>query len=83
MHFLVNDFFRFHHNCFRDTMNWECIVEDNCVRSCLIELKSFLLTKFDVEPIQRILVHFPLFACKKQNAVFPSQFCSDLCVLCS
>ena len=60
IHFLVFDFFRFHHNCFRDTTSWECIVEDDCVRSCLIELQSFSLSKLYIDPIHRILVHFPL-----------------------
>ena len=26
-------------NNFRDTISWECVVKDDCVRSCLIELK--------------------------------------------
>ena len=58
---LVYDFFRFHHNCFRDTISWECIVEDACVRSCLIELQSFPLSKLYIDPVHRILVYFPLF----------------------
>ena len=57
-HFLVHDFFRFHH--FRDTISWECIVEDDCVRSCLIEIQSFSFSKLYIDLIHRILVHFPL-----------------------
>ena len=53
-------FFRHHHNCFRDTISWECIVEDDCVRSCLIDLQSFSLSKLNIDPVHRILVHFPL-----------------------
>ena len=59
-HFLVYDFFRFQHNCFRNTISRECIVEDDCVRSCLIELHSFALSKLNIDPVHRILVHFPL-----------------------
>ena len=54
-----------------------CIVEDDCVRSCLIELKSFLLTKFYVNPIHRVLMYFPLFLlvpcktwCCKANVIW-------------
>ena len=43
MNFLEYDFSRFHHKNFRDTISWECIVKDDCVRSCLIELQSFPL----------------------------------------
>ena len=35
---------------FRDTTSWECAIEDDCVRSCLIKLKSFLLRTIDVDP---------------------------------
>ena len=51
----------FHHNSLRDTISWECVVKDDCVRSCLIELKSFLLSKFSVDPIHRVLLSVPLF----------------------
>ena len=60
IYFLVYDFFRLHHNDFRDTISWECIVEDDGVRSCLIELQSFPLSKLKIGPIHRILVPFPL-----------------------
>ena len=59
MHLLVNDFCRFHQEYFRHTTSWECIVEDDCVRSCLTEL-SFPLSKLKIDPIHRILVPFPL-----------------------
>ena len=59
--FLVHEFSRFHHDNFRDTISWEYVVKDDCVRSCLIELKSFLLRKFDVDPTHRVLMSFPLF----------------------
>ena len=39
--FLVFDFSRFHHNNFRDTTSWECIVEDDCFTSCLIDINPF------------------------------------------
>ena len=60
---LVYDFWRFHHNNFRNTISWECIVKDDSVRSCLIELQSFLLSKFYVDQIHRFLVSFPLLLC--------------------
>ena len=34
--FLENCFSRFHHNNFRDTISWDCIVKDDCITSCLI-----------------------------------------------
>ena len=79
-YFLVYDFFRIHHNCFRDTISWECIVEDDCIRSCLIELQSCSLSKFDVDPIHRVLVSFPRFsACTMQDVVCSNQAHADLC----
>ena len=53
-------FSRFHPNNFWDTLSWECVVEDDCVRSCLIELQSLSLSKLNIDPVHRILVHFPL-----------------------
>ena len=35
-------------------------MEDDSVRSSLIELQSFSLGKLYIDPIHRILVHFPL-----------------------
>ena len=48
------------HN-FRDTIRWECFVKDDCIRSCLIELQSFLQSKVDVDPIHSILMFLPCF----------------------
>ena len=42
IYFLENDFSRFHQNNFRDTISWECVVKDDCVPSCLIELQSLV-----------------------------------------
>ena len=61
IYFLVYDFSRFHHNNFRDTISWECVIKDDCVRSCLIELQSFPLSKLYIDPIHRVLVSFPRF----------------------
>ena len=60
MYFLACDLSRFHHNSFRETINWKCIVKDDCTTSCLIELQSFSLSKLYIDPIHRILVPFPL-----------------------
>ena len=60
IYFLVYDFSRFHHNHFRDTTSWECIVKDDCITSCLIELQSFTLSKLYSDPMHRVLVSFPL-----------------------
>ena len=70
IHFLIHDFFRFHHNCFRDTISWECIVEYDCIRSCA-------LSKLYIHPVQRILVPFPLFACTMQDVVWSNQSLAD------
>ena len=46
-----------------------CRKKDDCVRSCLIELQSCLLSKFDVNPIHRVLMflpHYLLVLCKTQ-----------------
>ena len=59
--FLVFDFSSFHPNNFRDTISWECVVKDDCVRSCLMELKSFLFSKLYIDPIHRVLMSSPLF----------------------
>ena len=54
IYFLVYDFSSFHRDILRDTISWECVVKDDCVRTCWIELKSFLLSKFDVDPIHSV-----------------------------
>ena len=51
VYFLVNDFSSFHPNNFRNTISWECFVKNDSVRSCLIELQSFLQSKIDVDPM--------------------------------
>ena len=61
MYLLVFNFFRFHHNYFRDTISWECIVKDDCVESCSTKLQSFSLSKLYIDPIHRVLVSFPRF----------------------
>ena len=61
------DFSRSHHDSLRDTISWERVVKDDCVRSCLIKLQSFLLSKFDVNPIHSVLMFLPyslLLPCK-------------------
>ena len=42
-------------------MRWERVVKDDSVRSCLLELRSFLLSKPDVNPIHRVLMFLPYF----------------------
>ena len=44
-----------------DTISWACFVKNDGVRSCLIELQSFLQSKIDVDPIHRILMFLPCF----------------------
>ena len=50
IYLLVYDFSNFHPNNFRDTISWECFLKNDCVRSRLIELQSFLQSKVDVDP---------------------------------
>ena len=58
--FFVCDFSSFHPNNFRNTISWKCIVKNDSVRSRLIELQSFLLSKFDIDPIHRpCFMHVP------------------------
>ena len=45
-------------------VSWKCFMKNDRVRSCLIELQSFLQSKVDVDPIHRVLiVSFMLCAC--------------------
>ena len=60
-YFHVYDFSSFHPNNFRDTISWECFVKNDSVRSCLKEQQSFLLSKFDVDPIHSVLMFLPCF----------------------
>ena len=83
MYFLVYDFSGFHHNNFRETTSWECVVKDDCVRSCLTELQSCPLSELFIDPIHRVLVSSStLSACTMQSVVGSSQACTDLCVPC-
>ena len=70
---------RIHHMNFRDTISWECFVKNDSVRSCLIELQSFLQSKVDVDPIHRILMFLPCFVHVSivQDALLTSQSCQD------
>ena len=61
IYFLENDFCSFHPNYFRDTISWECIVKNDCVRSRLIELQSILLSQFDIDPTHSVLMFLPCF----------------------
>ena len=59
----------FHANNSRDTISWECFVKNDSVRSCLIELQSFHLSKFDVDPTHRVLMFLACFMdvpCKRR-----------------
>ena len=58
--FLENDFSRSHHDSLRDTKSWKRVMKDDCVRSCLIELQFFPLSKLFIHPVHRILLPFPL-----------------------
>ena len=42
-------------------MSWECIVENDCVTSCLEEFESFPLSKLYIDPVHRVLMSFPRF----------------------
>ena len=61
MYFFVYDLCSFHPNNFRDTTSWEYIVKNDGVRSRLIELQSFLLSKFDIDPKQSVLTFLACF----------------------
>ena len=83
IYFLVYDFSSFHLDSLRDTISWECVVKDDCVRHCLIELQSFPLSKLYIDPVQWFDVSSMFSACTMQDAVLLGQCYSDLCVLCS
>ena len=61
IYLLVYDVSSFHPNNFRSKISWECVVKNDGVRSRLIELQSFLLSNFDVDPIHRVLMFLPCF----------------------
>ena len=53
-------------------------MKDGCVRSSLIELQSFLLSKVDVDPIHRILMFSSmLYACIVHDVVHSSRSFQD------
>ena len=67
-------FSSFHPNNFRNTISWECFVKNDSVRSCLIELQSFLQSKIDVDPMYRVLMFSSmLYACIVHDAVHSSR----------
>ena len=81
--FLVNDFSSFHHDSLRDTISWECVAKDR-VRSCLIELKSFSLSKFWCRPNTPCFdVSSMLYACTVQDAVHSNRSYQDPYDFCS
>ena len=83
MYFLVHVFSRSQHDVYRETVSGECIVKDDGVRSCLIELQSFLWASFMSTQYTVFWCFFTLSANTKQDAVHPSQSHPDLCVPCS
>ena len=83
MYFLVYDFSSFHLDSLRDTTGWECVVKDDGVRSRLIELKSFLLSKCDIPYTPGFDVSSTLSASTVQDAVLSGRLYQDLCVFCS
>ena len=65
--FLVFDFSSFHHDSFRDTTSWECIVKDDCITSCLIAFESFTWSKLYISTKYTVpwcLFQFLLVPCK-------------------
>ena len=69
----IYDFFRFHHNRFRDTISWDCIVEDE-LRSILFDRTSILFVEQSVyRPKTPYLGTLSIFACKKQDVVWSDQ----------
>ena len=76
--FLVNDFFRFHHNVFRGTVSWEFIVEDVCV-SILFDRTSILSVE---QAVCRPNIPCPgtlsTFAWKMQDVAWSDQALSRL-----
>ena len=77
IYLLVYDFSNFQTNNFRDTISCECFVKKDSVRSCLIELQSFLQSKVDVDPIHRILIFFHALCMYCAWHGRPSRSCQD------
>ena len=82
MYLLVCDFSSIHHETLQDTISWECVVKDDCVRSCLIELQSFPLSKLCIDPVHRILVLFPLCLYNTRRGLVKPSSCGSLWFLC-
>ena len=73
---------RFHHNNFRDSTSWECVVKDDCITSCLIELQSSSLSKLYIDPIHRTLCLFHFFCLyDSRRGLATSSSCGSLCSL--
>ena len=62
---------------------WKCPLQNDCVRSCLIELQSlFDDSKININPEYCVLMPFPgVFARIEHDAVQSSQYSLDLCGL--
>ena len=56
--FFIIDFSSLQSN-FWNTISWRCSLEDNYIRSSLIECQSFLIRKIDVDPTYRVLMSLP------------------------
>ena len=82
IYLLVYDFSSFHPNNFLDTISWECFVKNGSVRSCLIELHSFLQSKIDVDPIHVFWCYFhALCMCCARRGASKSIVSGSLCSL--
>ena len=75
--FFLKKIFNFHPNI-RDTVSWGRVVKDDCVRSCLIELESFLLRSRPNTPYSDD--SSMLYARTMQDAVLSSRSSRDPCV---
>ena len=64
------------------TTDTDCMEKNNSIRSCLIELQSFLHSKIDVDPILRSDVSSMLYACIVHDAVHSSRSYRDPCDSC-
>ena len=56
VYWFENDFSSFHPNNFSEYNKQEVFLKDACIRPNLMEFQSFLLSKFDVDPIHRVLM---------------------------
>ena len=67
---------------FRDTIVLECFMQNDGVRPFVMELRSFLQSQVDVNPMHRILFFSMLYACIAHDAVHSSRSYQDPCVFC-